>query len=101
MSALAEHVSRNLRRYRIAADLTQAKLALNAGVTVETVARLERVVRGAKSANANPSLETLERLATSLGLEVSDLLEGGKVRAVSEGVAARKLRAIERVLEGG
>jgi transcriptional regulator with XRE-family HTH domain len=43
-------------------------------VTVETVARLERVLRGRSSANSNPSLETLVRLAGALGVEVAELL---------------------------
>jgi transcriptional regulator with XRE-family HTH domain len=55
-------------------QLTQAALANRAGVTVETVARLERVVRGRVSANSNPSLETLSRLAIALEVELHDLL---------------------------
>lgn len=54
--------------------MTQAELAARAGVTVETVARLERVLRGRLSANANPSLETLSRLSQALGVDVPDLL---------------------------
>ena len=61
--------------------MTQAELASRAGVTVETVARLERVLRGRSSANSNPSLETLARLGLALGVEVSELLsEPGKLR---------------------
>src|SRR5687767_15151455 len=67
---LAEHV----RQLRLEAGLTQAELAARAGVTVETVARLERVLRGRSSANSNPSLETLVRLASALGVEVAELL---------------------------
>lgn len=55
-------------------QLTQAALAQRAGVTVETVARLERVVRGRASANSNPSLETLLRLASALQVELHELL---------------------------
>jgi len=60
--------------------MTQAELAGRAGVTVETVARLERVLRGRASANANPSLETMERIASSLGVDVSDLVSVSKAR---------------------
>jgi transcriptional regulator with XRE-family HTH domain len=63
-----------VRELRVSSRLTQAELASRAGVTVETVARLERVLRGRSSANANPSLETLSRLSGALGVEVSDLL---------------------------
>jgi transcriptional regulator with XRE-family HTH domain len=54
--------------------MTQATLARRAGVTVETVARLERVTRARISANSNPSLETMARLAIALEVEVHELL---------------------------
>ena len=63
-----------MKQLRLEAGLTQAELAARAGVTVETVARLERVLRGRSSANSNPSLETLVRLSSALGVEVSELL---------------------------
>lgn len=71
---LAEQV----RQLRVQAGMTQAQLASRAGVTVETVARLERVLRGRSSANANPSLETLARLSGALGVEVAELLAAPK-----------------------
>jgi len=67
-------LAEKVRQLRLEGRLTQAELASRAGVTVETVARLERVLRGRSSANANPSLETLARLAGALDVEVADLL---------------------------
>jgi transcriptional regulator with XRE-family HTH domain len=66
-------VATNLLKYRQSAGLTQSEIARTAGVTVETVARLERSLRGRMSANGNPSLETLVRLANGLGIKVTDL----------------------------
>ncbi len=60
--------------------LTQAQLAARAGVTTETIARIERVLRGRPSASANPSLETLRAIAESLGVEVPELLMEGGVK---------------------
>lgn len=68
-TALAKHVATQFKKYREKAGLTQAQVAQKAGVTVETCARLERVLRGRPSANANPSLETLARLAYAIGIE--------------------------------
>jgi transcriptional regulator with XRE-family HTH domain len=73
--------------------LTQAALASRAGVTVETVARLERVVRGCSSANSNPSLETLTRLASALEVELQELL-------AHEPVEQRKNHRLAYLLDG-
>ena len=74
MEEVAVRLAERVRELRRQAGLTQASLALRAGVTVETVARLERVLRARASANSNPSLETLSRLSGALGVEVSELL---------------------------
>jgi transcriptional regulator with XRE-family HTH domain len=74
LSDIANRLADHVKQLRLEAGLTQAELAARAGVTVETVARLERVLRGRSSANSNPSLETLVRLASALGVEVSELL---------------------------
>jgi len=73
--------------------MTQAALAARAGVTVETVARLERVVRGRSSANSNPSLETLSRLALALDIELHALL-------APEAVVPKKVCQLDYLLEG-
>lgn len=80
MTDLAIFLAEQVRKLRTQAQMTQAELASRAGVTVETVARLERVLRGRASANANPSLETMERIAASLGVDVSDLVSPSKAR---------------------
>jgi transcriptional regulator with XRE-family HTH domain len=74
VNGIALRLAAQVRQLRVDAGLTQAELASRAGVTVETVARLERVLRGRSSANSNPSLETLARLSEALGVEVAELL---------------------------
>jgi transcriptional regulator with XRE-family HTH domain len=74
VNEVAVRLAERVKELRTASGMTQAELASRAGVTVETVARLERVVRRRSSANANPSLETLARLSEALGVEVTDLL---------------------------
>lgn len=56
-----------IRARREAAGLTQAEVAERAGLHVITMSRLE-------NDQANPTLQTLQRLATALGCTVSDLL---------------------------
>ncbi|MEB2313176.1 MAG: helix-turn-helix transcriptional regulator [Sorangiineae bacterium] len=85
---LAERV----RQLRTQLGMTQAELASRAGVTVETVARIERVLRGRSSANANPSLETLARLSDALGVELAELLVSPAKPAAREDRLARVLR---------
>jgi len=104
---LAVRLAEQVRRLRIQAGLTQAELAARAGVTVETVARLERVLRGRLSANANPSLETMERIGTALGVEVAELLSAptkskprdDRLAAVLRGVSPATRRRVIRVAE--
>lgn len=74
MHDVALRLAERVRQLRQKCGLTQASLASRAGVTVETVARLERVIRGRDSANFNPSLDTLLRLSAALGVDVCDLL---------------------------
>ena len=104
---LAVRLAEQGRRLRTQAGLTQAELAARAGVTVETIARLERVLRGRLSANANPSLETMERIGTALGVEVAELLsppakhrvKDDRLASVLRGVSAATKRRVIRVAE--
>ena len=91
--ALATRLAERVQQLRQNLGMTQAALAARAGVTVETVARLERVVRGRSSANSNPSLETLSRLAIALEIELHDLL-------APEPTAPRKDHQLSYLLEG-
>ncbi len=61
------HVSRNVRRLRLATGLSQAALADQSGVSRRTVIKLE-------AGEANISLTGLDRLAESLGVTFVDLV---------------------------
>lgn len=85
---LPHFLAREVRTRRQLARLTQAELAARAGVTVETIARLERVLRGRASANANPSLDTMERIAGALGCHPADLIDGRRTKAGADPLVA-------------
>lgn len=55
----------NLRRLRVAAELSQEALAVDADVDRSYVGRLER-------GTVNPGVEVLEKIATALGCKVAD-----------------------------
>ena len=61
------HVSANVRRFRTAADLSQAALADRAGISRRTIIKLE-------SGEANISLSGLDQLADALGVTFVDLV---------------------------
>ncbi|HEY4159885.1 MAG TPA: helix-turn-helix transcriptional regulator [Polyangiaceae bacterium] len=106
-SELAVRLAAQVRQLRLRAELTQAELALRAGVTVETVARLERVLRGRISANCNPSLETMDRIGGALGVDVAVLLSRpnkgnepeDRLAAILRGASAGTRRRVLRVAE--
>ncbi|TAP28626.1 XRE family transcriptional regulator [Arthrobacter sp. S41] len=66
-SEVLAHVSRNVRRLRLDAGLSQAALADASGVSRRTVIKLE-------AGEANISLTGLDRLAESLGVTFVDLV---------------------------
>lgn len=63
----AKRVAWHLRRLRVERGLSQESLAVDADVDVSYISRLE-------SALENPSIGLLERLASALGADVSDML---------------------------
>lgn len=71
------NIAGNVRRLRRVQGLTQVALAERSGLCQSWISRLERRVE-------NPSIATLQRLATGLRIEVRDLLDspgiGGALR---------------------
>lgn len=61
-------LAENIKRIRLSKGFAQEKLALEAGVDRTLVSKIERRV-------SNPSLETLVKLATTLKVSVTALLE--------------------------
>jgi transcriptional regulator with XRE-family HTH domain len=71
-------MAEKVHELRLREGITQAELARRADVTVETIARLERVLRGKASANANPSLGTIDNIAQALGVSPESLITASR-----------------------
>ena len=67
----SQRVGQNLRALRIAAGLTQAQLAMRAGVPQRSVARWE-----SGASFRLPTVTAASRLAKALGATVDDLVAG-------------------------
>ena len=67
-----------LRALRIDAGLTQFGLAVRAGVTEKTVARIENGSHG-------PNAQTRERIASALGMSITDISWPERVRRSTTG----------------
>jgi transcriptional regulator with XRE-family HTH domain len=67
-------IARNLRRLRLARSWSQDDLAVRAKVRQALVSALE-------VATANPTLETLDRVAAALDVEIAELVAPHKSRA--------------------
>lgn len=93
-----ENIGKRIRALRHARDLTQAELGRRAGLPQGTIAKVERD-------DSNPTRDTLQRLATALGITVAelegepDILDGpfpaSQLRA--EGLGEEYLRRYERL----
>jgi transcriptional regulator with XRE-family HTH domain len=65
--SVTQTLSENIKRLRAQTGIAQERLGLESGVDRTVVSKIERCV-------ANPTLEVLVRLATTLGVEVEELL---------------------------
>ncbi len=65
---IAEKFGRRLKELRTQKKLTQEDIAYKAEVTVYYISKIERGL-------ANPSLETLVKIASALNTNLSDLLK--------------------------
>jgi len=68
-ASFAELLGRNVRRAREASGMSQARLAVRAGVSQSTIARYERGLMA-------PQLEPFVKLAVALGVSPCHLLPG-------------------------
>lgn len=68
--AIKKAIGKQIQDLRVANNLTQENLANRAKLTRATIADIER-------GTANPSLEGLTRIASALGLKVTDLFSSG------------------------
>lgn len=71
--SLRDVFARNLRRYRLAAGLSQEALAADAGIDRTYVSALERSLYSA-------SVDMIEKLADVMNVDPSKLLERNKLR---------------------
>lgn len=63
-----EIIAKNLRRIRVAKDVTQERLAFDAGVDRSYLGGLER-------AEENPTIDILDKLVSTLGVDLNELFE--------------------------
>ena len=66
-------LSENLKTIRKKQKISQRKLATASGISYSMVSKLE------SGEQKNPSLETLEKIATALNVTVSQLMDGTNI----------------------
>jgi transcriptional regulator with XRE-family HTH domain len=73
-------IAANVRRIRVALGVSQERLAFDAGVDRSYLGGMER-------GEANPTVDVLERIATTLGVSLSELfVEIGEGKVPSPGL---------------
>lgn len=68
MTKVSGFISKRLKAYRKDNELSQEQFAERTGISLPLVSELERGI-------ANPTLQTLEKLAEAMGMSVAELLD--------------------------
>ena len=68
MTKLSDVISKRLKEYRKEHDLSQEQFAEKAGISLPLLSELERGI-------ANPTLQTLEKIARAMDLPVAEMLD--------------------------
>lgn len=97
-----ELITRNIRRFRVERDLSLGELSALAGISKQTLSKVESGV-------GNPTVETLERIGHGLGVSVARLLtEWGTPLHVSRAadapwrpVPVGRIRDLDRIYGSG
>ena len=63
------NIGKNVKKLRQAKDISQDRLSKLADISLNTVVKLEL------DASPNPTIETLQKIAKSLGVSVDDLIK--------------------------
>lgn len=90
-SQLVEVVRRRIRELRVEHQLTQAELCERAGLSTDSITRLETGKR-------EPTLRTIEALAAALRVSPSQFFAGAPIPAERE--SSRAMRRVVAMLEG-
>lgn len=69
MSKKTSPIARNIKRLRKEKGFSQDRLSKEADVTYHTIAKLE------SGDNDNPTIQTLQKIARSLGVSIDDLIK--------------------------
>ena len=62
-------IAQNIKKYRKKKGISQDKLSKIAGVTYNTIIKIE------SGATSNPRVETLKQIADALGVRIDDLMK--------------------------
>jgi DNA-binding XRE family transcriptional regulator len=69
MSKEISTIAKNIKKYRGKMGISQDKLSKLAGITLHTITKIE------SGATPDPRIETIRKIADSLGVGVDDLLK--------------------------
>lgn len=89
MVKVQDAFGKRLRDIRRRKDMTQEKLADLSGLSIQYIGEIERGKR-------NPSLTSIETLATALGMSVADLFDLEEFQITNEEMKARLIDQINR-----
>jgi len=69
MTEITVSIARNIKKYRMKAEISQDKLSKLAGVTLYTITKIET------GTTLDPRIETVKKIADALNCSVDELLK--------------------------
>lgn len=87
---LTESIGKNIRKHRLAKDVSQEALSLSAGLNPTYVGRLER---GEKC----PTIDTVYKISEALGVTVNELITLEDKNIADKAVMLRIEKALDKV----
>ena len=86
MSDIAKQLGQHIRKLRNKQHMSQEELSFKAGISPAHLGQIERAIK-------NPTIDTVAKIASALGVSVADLFSTEVMSAIPQNVTIGKINA--------